>query len=206
MKKNLKNFLGVAHIGVGAAVLGVLVCASTSRADVILDNTADASIGPVINTVGQVFNMTTAAGDIASLTLLLSGTGNGEAYVYTTLGGAPNTQLYDLGSVSQASSTITIGTPASYPLSGGTAYAIVYKPLASQLGWSYTTDPTVNTSGGATMGEMFNGAGFTPISGDYLQMSLSVTPVPEVPVTGAVMGFGVLALAIGKTLRRKVSA
>jgi hypothetical protein len=207
MKNNLKNIFGLTSIGATAAVLGFLACASTSHATVVLDNTADTPTGPLTGGAAQEFLMTTASGDLTSITLSLAGAGTGNVFVYNTVGGSPSVSLVNLGTISTASPTIS---GLNYLLAGGTTYAIVLNANSTGLGWNYTSDSTVVATGGAALppNQFYLGSGPTFGSGnaDYGQMSLSVTPVPEVPITGAVMGFGALAIAMGSTLRRKASA
>jgi len=209
MKNNLKNIFGLTSIGAAAAVLGFLACASTSHAAVILDNLSDTPVGPMTGGAAQEFVMTTVSGTLTSITLSLAGVGTGNVFVYDTTGagGSPGSSLYSLGPVSAGSSTIS---GLNDLLSGGTTYAIVLNANATSLGWNYTGDSTVTATGGASLpaNQFYTGSGPTFGAGnnDYGQMSLSVTPVPEVPITGAVMGFGALAIAMGSTLRRKASA
>jgi|SRR5665213_1034851 len=209
MKNNLNNIFGLARLGAGAAVLGLLACASTSHATVILNNTTDTSVGALTGGGAQEFVMTTAAGTLTSITLSLgAGSGTGNVFVYDTTGagGSPGSQLYSLGTISSASPTIS---GLNDLLSGGTTYAIVLNANATSLGWNYTADSAVAATGGASLPATRFYTGSGPFGGpfpDYGQMSLSVTPVPEVPITGVVMGFGALAIAMGSTLRRKASA
>ena len=211
MQKKSISVHGVARWGMGAALLALIACTPVTRAGIILDNTADATSTYTTFSGAQVFTMTTSDGNLTSLTLSLGGTGSGNVYIYNTSGGAPTTPLYDLGIITTAFNTITIVNPANFFLNGGGTYAVALKTSAG-MGWNYTTDPTVVTAGGASLGGLYlnNGPGlngsFTGYGGNYFQMSVSVTPVPEVPVTGVAMGFGVLAVALGNTLRRKISA
>jgi hypothetical protein len=209
MKNNLKNIFGLTSIGAAAAVLGFLACASTSHAAVILNNQTDTPVGPLAGGAAQEFVMTTVSGTLTSITLSLSGAGIGNVFVYDTTGagGSPGSSLYSLGTISAGSSTIS---GLNDLLAGGVTYAIVLNANATALAWSYTSDSTVVATGGASLPatRFYTGSGptFGGPFGDYGQMSISVTPVPEVPITGAVMGFGVLAVAMGTTLRRKLSA
>ena len=196
----MKNILG---LGTGAACLALLVCASTANATVIIDNTGAATAGIENNTAAQEFTMQTANGLLSSVTLSLVAGGSGTVSVYTTSGGAIGAQLYSLGAISGGGlQTISGGNNL---LIGGTVYAIVLQNVVN--GWNFTTAAATVNSGASMNTGMFIGPTFAgPIGGDFLQMSLNVSPVPEVPVTGAVMGFGVLAVAIGTHMRRKVSA
>ena len=208
MKNNLKNIFGLTSIGAAAAVLGFLACASTSHAAVILNNLSDTPVGPLAGGAAQEFGMTTVSGTLTSITLSLAGAGTGNVFVYDTTGagGSPGGQLYSLGTISAGSSTIS---GLNDLLAGGVTYAIVLNANGTGLGWNYTSDPTVTAAGGASLPatRFYTGSGpFGGPFGDYGQMSMSVTPVPEVPITGAVMGFGVLAVAMGTAIRRKVSA
>jgi hypothetical protein len=92
----------------------------------------------------------------------------------------------------------------------------------STTGSSYTAlasvQPGANSIWGAQTIDFSSANGLNNASDVYLQLSvtasdpfqiyfdnfkISATAVPEVPITGAVMGFGALAIALGHTLRRK---
>lgn len=209
MKMNLWTSLLPSHWGVAAVIIGLCAFTPASRGDVIVDNTGDASAGSdsAINAqmLGQLFTMPASGSvDISSLTLTLAGSGSSEVYVYNTSGGTPTTQLYDLGSVSSSTPTITIGTPANDPLSASTTYAIVLGVSSSSLAWSFTS--TTASGGTGTLGHAFWFATGTwsDVGSNPYQMNFQTTAVPEVPVTGVVMGLGALAIAAGRTLRRSL--
>jgi len=94
--------------------------------------------------------------------------------------------------------------------------------------WSWSTGsgytaltsirPGANSTWGAQSIDFSSATGLNNASDVYLQLQVSAsdpfgvyfdnfkinaTAVPEVPITGAVMGFGALAIALGHTLRRK---
>ncbi|HEY5041760.1 MAG TPA: hypothetical protein VIK53_07125 [Verrucomicrobiae bacterium] len=207
MKKNIVLF-GLPGFGVQAFLLSLCVFTSVSYADIVVDNTGDThdATGSSGVTFAQVFTMGTA-GNISSLTLSLSGSASSEVYVYSaTSGSSPSSAynglgnaLYDLGNVSASSPTIT-GLNDS--LSAGGTYAIVLALSGSQ--WNLTTSSSIVTDNGSSIGGLYydNAGTWSGLGGDFAQMNLAA--VPEVPMTGAVMGFGVLAIAVGATLRRKL--
>lgn len=209
MKKNLGTFVGFPCVAVGAIMLALCTFTTASRADVtIVGNTGDTTIGNTAPslTFAQVFTMG-SGGTISSLTLTLGGSGSSHVYIYAASSGAPPTSsyngsgnaLFDLGSVSASSPTLT-GLNDS--LSAGT-YAIVL--AANGSAWDITPSSSVVTQNGSSIGGLYyDSFGTWTTSGhDYAQMNLA-SSVPEVPMTGAIMGVGVLAIAGGRTLRRKL--
>jgi hypothetical protein len=111
--------------------------------------------------------------------------------------------LYDLGSISTASPTINFGTPSDF-LVANTSYAVVLQISGSDPAWQSTT--TTGSGGDGSLGLAFQneGSGWTSSNPEvYQQMDLEV--VPEVPMTGMVMGFGGFVIAIGHTARRKLA-
>ena len=201
MKKNLVAFFGLSRWGVGAVVLALCAFTSASRADAeIVVNTSQTTEGYSTAAVPEAVLFTiSSAANIGSLTLVLSGSGSSDAYVYNAPSGAIasyGTALYNLGSISASSPTIS-GLNDS--LSAG-EYAIVLANSGST--WGFTTSSTY--SGSATsFGESayWNGTSWV---GQSLYFQMDLEPVPEVPMTGMVMGFGALAIAVGGTLRRKL--
>ena len=201
MKKNFGKCFGLARCGAGAVIIGLCAFIQASRADVaIVDNTSQANNGFGTGALPEavMFTMGNSGANISSLTLVMSGSGSSEVYVYNAPGGAitayngAGNALYDLGSISASSPTITIGNPSLYSLSANSEYAIVLADSGSQ--WGFTASPSFT---GSASTFAWNSMGI------YFQMDL-VSPVPEVPVTGIVMGFGALAIAVGHTLRRKL--
>jgi hypothetical protein len=212
MKKNLGMFFGLSRCGVGAVLLGLCAFTPVSRAGVVIDNLGDGSNGGINGALAaaQVFTMSGSSGDINSLTLDLVASvgGSAEVDLYSVSGSAPGSLIADFGTVSVASSGNIAVSLISYPLlSSGTSYAIVLQPSSSSTSWEYTT--TASSGGSGSLGGLYyevSGNWYQYTSGNYLQMSLSTTPVPEVPMTGMVMGFGALAIALGRRLRKAVSS
>ncbi len=217
MKKNLGAFSGLAHVRVGVALVALCALIPVSRAavTVVVDNTLADNSGNAQKgsdgdgTYAQVFTMPTGSGYISSLTLTLgtSSSGSDEVYVYKTSSGVPTTSLYDVGSVSPSSLAsptdvaVSITSPTSDVLTGGGTYAIVLV-ASGTISWEYT-DGTANDSGSGTLGEGYQyiSGSWSSTSPDRFQLNLQV--MPEVPITGTLMGFGALVIAVGHTLRRK---
>jgi hypothetical protein len=196
------------------------LCAFTpvSRADVIVDNTGAVSQFVSGSSFAQVFTMSGTSGNLSSLTLNLDVVGSGgsaQIDLYNVSAGAPTTLATALGTVSSAStgsSVLAAVSLSSNPLltAGGTYAVVMEYPStpSGSLAWNYTTG---NASGGTgSFGGIYfstdHGANWNVYSTlNAMQMNLQTTPVPEVPMTGVVMGFGALAIALGHTLRRKLS-
>jgi len=223
MKKNLVAFFGLSRWGVGAVALTLCAFAPASRADVtVINNLADIHDGGVLTAVdggtsyAQTFNAG-SSGNISSLTLSLgSSSGTMNVYLYDAgtapalSGGGINLGTKTLlGSVAAGTGIVSL---SSNPfLNTVDYYSIALVPAASgsdSIAWNSTT-----TAGSGGAGTSFYAVYSSANSGltwaydfqnPYLQMNLSVSPVPEVPVTGVVMGFGALAIAVGGSLRRKM--
>jgi hypothetical protein len=212
MKKNLGMFILAPRFGVGAVLLALCAFTPLSRADVIVDNTGATTGGTVFgssgNQIAQVFTMSGTSGNISSLALLLDSTTAGtytlNVDLYATLLGAPTGLATFLGTVTASTtgdrqligvSSLTSGVT----LTPGTQYAVALEQNGV-LRWDYTATPGV----GPVYYSSDAGSSWTAYGASgNMQMNLQTTPVPEVPMTGAVMGFGVLAIAVGSTLRRK---
>jgi hypothetical protein len=212
MKKNFGMFILAPRWGVGAVLLALCAFTPVSRADVIVDNTGAATATTVFGGTGdqiaQVFTMSGTSGNISSLTLLLDSTTAGthtlNVDLYNVSSGVPTGLATFLGTVT-ANTTgdrrfISVSSLASgVTLTPGTQYAVALEQNGV-LQWDYTS-----TSG---VGPIYYTIGAGPWtaygSSGNMQMNLQTTPVPEVPVTGVVMGFGALAIAVGGTLRRKL--
>ena len=213
MKKNLGTFFGLSHLGVGAALLALCAFTTVARADLINTLTASTTTQVSGTPFAQVFTMVGSDGNISSLILELSSVVGGTANVdlYDVSAGAPGSLLQILGSVTAAAvgdnQQITINPLNSYTLIQNTQYAIVLQnPTSGSIAWD---DVAGTASGGAAPalgGEYYyNGSAWnTWNAGRSFQLDLQTTPVPEVPMTGMVMGFGALAIAIGRNLRRKL--
>ena len=219
MKKNFGMFILAPRWGVGAVLLALCAFTPVSRADVIVDNTGAVSQFVSGSSFAQVFTMSGTSGNLSSLTLNLDVVGSGgsaQIDLYNVSAGAPTTLATALGTVSGTGggnlvlANVTLG---SNPLlTAGSSYAIVLDYPASpngSLAWNYESG---HASGGdGSLGSIYLSAnsgatwGVYGIRADSMQMNLQTTPVPEVPMTGVVMGFGALAIALGHTLRRKLS-
>jgi len=213
MKNNLGMFFGLSRWGVGAVVLALWAFApvSSDALETIVNNTGSSSASYLANPFAQVFTMSGTSGNINNLTLELNviTTGSAEVDLYSVSSGAPGSLLQNLGNVTAVitgnSQSIAVGSVNQYLLAAGTQYAIVLQnPSSGLIGWDNTSSAV--SGGTGTLGlAYFNNAGnwSTVPDNNYFQMNLMTTPVPEVSMTGAVMGFGALAIALGHTLRRK---
>jgi hypothetical protein len=218
MKNNLGSFLWLSRLGAGAVAIALCAFAPGSRADVIVNNvgaganTGQAGIGSLGTSaaLAQVFTMPTGiSGDLTSLTFTLVGTGQAEVWLYGTSSGTPDSGVLavDLGHVDLAGNTLS-GLSGN-TLSASTSYAIVLSLNSGSLNWQYT-DSQGTVAPTASWGDSYTGSGiswtdttgFAPPTGSFYEMT--VQAVPEVPITGLVMGFGALAIGLGYTLRRKL--
>lgn len=225
MKTNLGTLLSLPRLGVGAAFLGLLAFAPVSRASVILDNLGVLNGGHVTpNTTsyktegfsvssgfaGRISSVTLAlqfdstsvtAGSILSI-LLYSANGSGQpgSSALITLGtitaaNAGADHLYTLSGASLANYSVTVGN-----------YAIVINEYLSsgKVAWE-TANAGNSGTGGSFTGEYFSANGSTHWTSSGIgKRGLEVDVVPEVPMTGMLMGIGALCLAGGHTLRRKL--
>jgi hypothetical protein len=219
MKSNLGTFFGLSCWCMGAVVLALCAFTPASRADVIVNNTGTpfASFNGNVQ-YAQAFTMPGTIGDpsslISSLALELnvSVIGSENVYLYSVNGShVPTGTGTLLGTVNPGSTgdglvTPVISLPGNISLAAGTSYAIALN-TSGTIAWDVSSS---STSGGTgtllgNYNSLNNGSTWsTGPGGFYLQMDLNATPVPEVPMTGMVMGFGVLAVAVGGTLRRKL--
>jgi len=218
MKKNLGTFFGLSRCGVGAVLLGLCAFTPVSRADVIINNMppGETTLAPISGaTVGQVFTMSSpnGSGTLSSLTLELYSTSGGIVNVdlYNAPSGAPTGSAILLGTVTAGTSgnqAIGVSSLNHYSLAVGTQYAIVLEQSGS-VSWDFTSSTA--SLGYGTLGTIYTSVNSGVTWGAYggsggMQMNLQTTPVPEVPMTGVVMGFGALAIALGRKLRPNVSS
>jgi len=215
MKNNLGMFCGLLRLGLGATVLVFCAFTPVSRADVIVNNMGDARFSNYDSSsaeIAQVFTMSGTSGNLSSLTLSLDSTlgGTANVYLFTTSSGAPTGAATILGTVTAGTSgnrqSISVSSLNGVTLTAGSSYAIALAQN-STVRWDNTL--TTGSGGTGSLGAIYtsgnSGATWAFNSGVvFMQMNLQITPVPEVPMTGAVMGFGVLAIAVGGTLRRKL--
>jgi len=211
MKKNLGMFFGLPCCGAVAVLMGLCAFTPVSRADVAVNNEGYSSGGGLngANELAQEFTMSGTGGSLSSLTLdllITGGSGTAAVSVFNVNGsGVPTTLLAIVGTINVASSGDNAVSLISYPLlTGSASYAIVLQPSAAATAWEYTATAGSGGSGSLGGAYFYSGAWYQ-FGGNYLQMSLSTTPVPEVPMTGLVMGFGALAIALGRKLRLAVS-
>jgi hypothetical protein len=211
MKKNLGTFSEL-PICVGAALLALCTISPLSHAAVV-DNMPAAGYSTIGNVeVGnfeqaQVFTMPSYGGTISSLALRLQAPSSVTTDVdLYSVSGSTFSFVETFGTVTADSSgTVFAVSLSSNPsLSADTSYAIALQKAPSTLEWGYTT--TSGSGGDGTLGSTYlsTDAGVTWIagtSGQYLQMDLAV--VPEVPVTGTLMGLGALIIAAVHALRCK---
>ena len=214
MKKNFGVVFGLPCWGMGAAVLALFAFTSASRATVIVNNLADATVSSAETGwyYGQVFTMgSSSSGNLGTLTLdLYSGsTGSAVVYLYNASGGAPTGSGVAIGTVSgTGNQTIALG---SHPaLAASTSYAIIiHDNVSSDVRWNYTANAASGGTGSLPGGIVFSSdgsSGWGSTANEYMQMEVDVVPVPEVPMTGMFMGIGALAIAAGRTLRRRLCA
>jgi|SRR5208282_5870325 len=221
MKKNLGMYILASRCGVGAVFLALCAFTPASRADVtVINNSGDTSDGgSVVAADGgggtawaQTF-LSGSSGQISSLTLTLaasSGSMEVDLYAVADSGSGPSGTAVDIGSVAAGTGIVTLNNVnvSANPLTSGDYYAIALQPAGSgsdSISWNATA--TSASGGSGTLYEIYKNTGSGWVyssSTPYLQMDLSVTPVPEVPLTGVVMGFGALAIAVGSSLRRKM--
>ena len=217
MKKNLGMFFGLPRCGAGAVLLGLCAFAPVSRADVaIINNLGDTHDGGSIsvNDGGTAWAQTFlsgSSGDIDGLTLSLGVSSGSMAvllYNVNNSGSGPNGTGINLGNVAAATGIVTLNNFTTL-LTSGNYYAIVLQPAVSgpdSIAWNSTENPVSGGSGTLYENYKNSGSGWVYNSSTpYLQMNLEVAPVPEVPMTGMVMGFGALAIALGRKLRLAVS-
>lgn len=215
MKKTFGMICGAPFRSAGVALLFLFTYVPLSRAEVIINNTGDSLGSYVLKTgnppLAQVFTMSGTSGNLSSLTVELRvyGAGSVNIDLYSAAsGGAPISLLSALGTVSSATigdQSFTLSLQNNPLLTAGGTYAIVLEtPTSGQFGWQATA--TSASGGTGTLGDNYyysGGSWSVASAGYYWQMNLQTTPIPEVPITGAVMGFGALALAVGRTLHRK---
>lgn len=200
-------------------LLALFAISPVLRAGIIANNTG-ASSGSSFNIGGsdysgdylaQQFYMS-ASGNFAldSVTLQLdfSSAGSAAVDIFDVSGNETS-----LGIVSSSSAgdgqLVTLGVLSrGVTLLAGQSYALVLEPSGdNSVAWDYTTDSSSGGEGGvgAAYYSTTGGAGsfgtIPPGSGIYFQMQVAV--VPEVPMTGLLMGFGVFGIAASGTLLRK---
>ena len=226
MKRNFTTILSV-----GAALFALFAFTSASRASFMLDNITgqtftagttasnyksqgfEATENGLISSVS--LELTFSAGTVGSLSVyLVTANASGqpsEAYTAGTLLGTISTTLGTDGTASAFAVNLT----GSASLINTVNYAIVIN--GSDLGLSGTGHPSwdylhsgalpggiTGTFDGAYSG---NGTTFsTANAGEERGLQIGVSPVPEVPMTGAFMGFGALVIVGGSALRRKLAA
>ena len=216
MKQNLGTYFLTPRRVAGAVMLALFAFIPVSQAQDVIVNNTGASVLSVSGTpFAQVFTMSGTSGTISSLTLELNSTGGGTATVslYSVSSGTPTSLLYNLGTVTAGTSgnnqLIAVSSLNNVSLSAGTQYAIAMQyPSSGSIGWDAVTS-TASGGDAPSLGGQYLEIGsvwFLYNQNNSFQMDLQTTPVPEVPVTGAVMGFGALAIALGHTLRRKLGA
>lgn len=208
---------------VGATIL-LALCSftSVSRADLVVFNNTGSGpsdltfptvgdSGTTAGYIGQVFT-TGSGGTLTSLALQLDITAGASASVYITPNAFDSATFTLLGTVASATTqahqniSVDFGANPLFSLNASTTYAIVLESSSANMAWDYTSSTASGGDGtaGGTLESTDGGTTWsTFVSGDQMQMDL-IAAVPEVPVTGAVMGFGALAIAAGCTLRRKL--
>lgn len=214
MKINSGISVITSRMGVGMALFVFCAFAPLSRAEIIIDNLGDSPVAyenHLNDPLAQVFTMSGTSGGISGLTLGLNvGTaGSATIDLYSaTSGGAPIGFLATLGTVTAGATgpqNLTVGSLNNYSLTAGATYAVVLEtPTSGQMDWVATS--TSGSGGTGTLGGIYyyNGSSWVTQDSAFGLMNLQTTPVPEVPMTGVVVGFGSLAMAGWHGLRRKL--
>lgn len=213
MKKNLGMFFGLSRCGMGAVLLGLCAFTPVSRAAVVVNNTGGNSSYTGGVPLGEVFTMSGTSGDLTSLTLQLFSSAGGVAEVdlYSVILGAPSSELYVLGNVSPGTGNnqiVAVSSLNNVLLNANATYAIVLQaPSSGSMAWDAISGTVSGGTGPALGGEYYQSGGvwYSSNPSASFQMNLQTTAVPEVPMTGVVMGFGALAIALGRKLRLAVS-
>ena len=217
MKNNLGTVFGLPRLGAGAVVLAICALTSISRADVVINNLNYSQDGILTlgqDPIGQEFTTTSSGGTltISSVQLKLYNFGSvsasGTIELYATASGLPTGTATLLGNftISAGDQTVALA-PSGVQLDPNTTYAIILNNIpASGMGLEATK--TISNSGGsASFGNIYYNDGTwhqdVGDSGVY-NWRIDLEAVPEVPMTGMVMGFGALVIALGHTLRRKL--
>ena len=230
MKKNLGTFILAPSIRAAAVLLALCAFTTVSRADVI--NNLPPGVATAISgnggglPIAQVFTMSGSdSGTVSSLTLSLDFVVDNPSETVTVSlfnvsGGVPTSGsgtvlgTFDASSFSSGSpQNITLTLSSNPALSAGASYAIALEvPSGGSVNWNATstsaTGGTATSLGGIYGNTAADGSGTWTATGYsglvYAQMDLQISSVPEVPLTGTVMGFGAVAIAVGLTLRRKL--
>jgi hypothetical protein len=214
----MRKIFNLTISGAAAALLALCACAPASRASIIVDNTADASGGHTAGTQQIIQDFTpTINGKINLVTLNLYSTVGGSLNVYLYSGQATSTSdgtlvgqlgTLTLGTGGNQSLSLSGGSLTGFNLTSGTVYGIEFS-INTSIGWQYTSSATTATgSNGSFDGHAWGdgGSGGVTWTQGAAYGIMAVDVVPEVPTTGLVMGFGVLAIAAGHVLRRKLNA
>lgn len=215
MKQNSRAFVGFPCLAVGAIMLAFFAFTSSSRADVetVVNNLGSSGTYVSGFPLGQVFTMSSTAGELNSLTLQMYANppGGAEIDLYTVSSGQPNSLLSVLGSITTSvtgnGQNLAVVLTSFPNLTADTQYAIVVQsPSSGLLAWDQVNNTSSGGTGSALGGQYYESGGVWYLRSDVnsFQMELQTTPVPEVPATGLVMGIGVLAIAVGNILRRKL--
>jgi hypothetical protein len=209
MKKTLEVFLSAKSLGIAVALAVLFVSALGAQAVIVFDNTGGFSETSTANypppvTYGQSFIMTSGSGAIDGLTLLFGSGSSGSAEVdLYNFNGNVWSPVSTLGTVDGSGVVNLTSNPI---LQGNSVYAIVLQvPSSGSLSWLGTTAlPTTGFSPGASMYSVNGGVNWNNYLSQSFQMQVSaMTAVPEVPITGVVMGLAVFAIGVGRATRRK---
>jgi hypothetical protein len=206
MKNNLRSIFGFERLGTGAAFLALLACTSTSHADVILDNTTDngfSNDGGQLSvdsySVAQVFTTPSSDYELNSIYLSFGAASSGSAnvYLYDVTGGVPSGSGTQIGTISGGPGNTLVSLTSTPTHSANTSYAVALG-TGGGITWNETSTSVSGVAGAPNLGNeyVFYDGGWNHNGSSYLQME--VVAVPEVSITGAVMGFGVLVVALGR--------
>ena len=227
MKTNFGTLLRLPRLGVGAAFLGLLAFAPVSRASVVIVSNLGSLNGRHVTDTdansykSEGFSVSSGFdGQISSVTLALqfnaaSVTAGSilSVLLYSANGsGLPGSSaLITLGTITAANAgvdhqyTLSGASLANYSLSAGNYALVINETLSTgQVLWETANVGNTGT-GGSFTGRYFDANGSTGwTSSSQGVRGMEVDVVPEVPMTGMLMGIGALCLAGGYTLRRKL--
>jgi len=185
--------------------------AGTERAQVI-----STTVGGDIDNITLVLNVVKAAGENQKMNVYVDTVANNGKPVsgLGTLIGTVTTTTSQTG-IQQFNVNVTDN---DYKLIAGDSYAIVVDIGASEMytsggnsyydvGWEFANNGSASTGSGAFESNgSYNGSGVSWNQDTGEQRMMEVDVVPEVSMTGVVMGIGAMAIAAGHTLRRKLCA
>ena len=216
----MKKTLNLTGLGVGAALVAFCAFTPALRADVVIVNNLANTVGSHTGAAQELVQdfTPTVGGQISSVTLQLDITTVGSIVVNLYSGAASATSagtlVGALGTITATTTgddqqfTLSGGSLAIHSLASGTVYGIEIAGTTTIGSGLHHQRQTATGSSGSFTGHAWGDGGSGGVTwtqgAAYTMMSVNV--VPEVPMTGMVMGFGALAIAAGHTLRRTIKA